>query len=65
MGFEKCKTGVGNTAILWSDDKIEKLKTSYGLNQSPETPETQETPEENTGESGDSGDSAVKQEVLL
>jgi len=65
MGFEKCKTGVGNTAILWNDDKIEKLKFSYGLNQSPETPESSETPGENTGESGESGDSAVKQGVLL
>lgn len=52
MGFTKGKTSDGASAIIWGDEKIERMKTTYGLKETSVTSETSETPveeDDNTG----------------
>ena len=43
LGFDRGKLG-DSAAICWDASKIEQLKVSYGLKDTPETPDIPETP---------------------
>lgn len=55
MGFNKVRTNNGASAIVWDEEKIEKLKGSYGLRETSETPDMPYTSDSfcNTDVSGD------------
>ncbi|MBN1871357.1 MAG: toprim domain-containing protein, partial [Candidatus Omnitrophica bacterium] len=44
MGFEKVRTGSGASAIVWDEEKLERIKGSYGLGETSETPDTSDIP---------------------
>ena len=45
MGFAKCRTNNGASAIIWEESKIERLRITYGLEKTSETSKTSETTE--------------------
>lgn len=60
MGFGKVRTNNGASAIVWDEEKLERIKDSYGLHQTSETPDTSDTPDGGpcvTDVSGDTDDS--------
>jgi len=44
MGFGKVRTGNGASAIVWDEEKLERMRESYGLRETSETPDTSDTP---------------------
>lgn len=44
MGFGKVRTSNGASAIVWDEEKLERIKDSYGLSKTSETPDTSDTP---------------------
>lgn len=44
MGFTKVRTSNGASAIVWDEEKIERIKDSYGLHQTSEIPDTSDMP---------------------
>lgn len=60
MGFGKVRTNNGASAIVWDEEKLERIKDSYGLHQTSETPDTSDMPDDEsyvTDVSGDTDDS--------
>ncbi|MCM8797710.1 MAG: substrate-binding domain-containing protein, partial [Candidatus Omnitrophica bacterium] len=45
MGFGKVRTSSGASAIVWDEEKIERIKDSYGLRETSETPDISDTPD--------------------
>lgn len=43
MGFKKTRMADGSSAIIWDEEKIERMRESYGLQKTSETSETSET----------------------
>jgi len=50
MGFTKCKTRTGASAIIWDEDKIHRIRDKYGLIQRSDTSDTSETPVRDAGD---------------
>jgi DNA primase catalytic core len=46
MGFGKVRTSNGASAIVWDEEKLERVKDSYGLSKTSETPDTSDTPKD-------------------
>jgi DNA primase catalytic core len=46
MGFSKVRTSNGASAIVWDEEKLERIKDSYGLSKTSETPDTSDTPKD-------------------
>lgn len=42
MGFQKASTGNGASAIIWDEDRIDRMAERYGLRETSETSETSE-----------------------
>jgi len=59
MGFKKAKTGAGASAILWEDEKIGRMKETYGLSKTSVTSEISETPAESSDVTDDTDVSDV------
>lgn len=45
MGFGKVRTSNGASAIVWDEEKLVRIKESYGLSETSETPDTSDTPD--------------------
>ncbi|MBU2540928.1 MAG: toprim domain-containing protein [Candidatus Omnitrophica bacterium] len=46
MGFSKVRTSNGASAIVWDEEKLERIKDSYGLSKTSEIPDTSDTPKD-------------------